>query len=261
MASAFLDRRKEEIDRETEREIEDIKKEILTRRPFAPTVKKLIIIGAIIGFALGILISIITEDSDPALLGIPLGAVVGVLIYFIKKGDYAAKSKALSEEELQRIADARARGQAKYDSEQQLFIQKTTEARKRYGSNTKNSQEVIKWLVQGFTTQIKAADRKSYIREVVASFSFSVTESKISAGYLQYDFLTNRYNNIPSFIDQVAFAQALALILQHDILKAFPTDPSDKAGRKSSVTISANDNNMMLTYKAANGNFIHAKTF
>ena len=259
MASAYLDMRKLAIDQETKKQTEEIRKEILGRLPTAPLIKTPLVAGMIGGMAFGVFLASTTGLLWLVLLGLGAGLAVGWCVHKARKDRFTEAYTALRKEEQERIARAEAEGLRRFEDEKNAFTEATKAARVRFGHNTKVSMQVIRWLVAGFTAEIRAADRKPHIREVSASYAFSVSETGIRAGYSTYDFFTNRYNNLTSFVDQVGFAQAMALIVQHDILLAFPSDPSDNSGRRSSVSIDANDNNMILTYKAANGNYIHAK--
>ena len=265
MESAFLDRRKIKIDHETALEKYEIEKEIAKRTPHAPTVGRTLKYLAFFGLLGGIILDFVLETIGCEILGAIIGVAAGIIVFFVRKQIYNAKCTAIRSEEARRKAEADEKSRIKFENEKEDYLRKITEARIKYGKNAKNAQDAIQWLVKTCSGCIETADRSDYIREVFVSFPFSVRESEISADYVKFDFYTRRRNNITSFTDQVGFAQALALILQFEIRKAFPYDPSfdpsDKSKGESKVAISGNDNNMVLTYRAPNANYKHPTPF
>jgi len=261
MKSDYLDRRERSIQNDVTREIGEIKKDILLRQPKDPIFSDSCKVAATAGFILGIILDFAVGQIGLGIACAAGGAVLGALYYFMGKGSCSAKRAALAKEEARRIAEAEENGRRRFAAEKAQFISDTTEARKQYGANAaKNAKKVINWLVQGFKTKIQTANREPHVRVVTAPFSFTVMENEILAEKMKFDFEKQRINSIKEFVNQVAFAQAMALILQYELQKLFPTDPSDKTGRRSEVTIAANDNHITLTYKAANGNYEHAVT-
>ena len=265
--SDYLNHRRAELDLDTAKAIEDIKANIVSRRPSPPNYGNCVKVCGIIGVLFGFFMAAIRERFSfgfSLLCGLG-GLIIGNPIYGILLYSNKMANKKLDNEQNQRIDEAQSIANERYSDYMNKYIQNTTKIRIEKGNNASKSQatnKIYRWLMDGFSEQIRMADRPKHIKWVVIQYSFSVHASEIVVdNYRRFDFVKERVNSFTSFIEQVGYAQAMAMILQAEIKKAFPYDPSDPTKYRSIVEITtANDENMVLTYRAVNGYFEHAQS-
>ena len=66
--------------------------------------------------------------------------------------------------------------------------------------------------------------------------------------------------DLPVFEDRVGFSQAIAKLVQFDMMTRFPKDPIAPSHAKPLVIITSDDSLMELRYQVANPNYRHAVT-
>ena len=156
------------------------------------------------------------------------------------------------------------------EQEKLRFQESTKAARIKYGGKTV-AMPIVKWIADQFETSIRKADRRSHLRTIQVPFVFDVDATAIyvkkwifnghSGAYgkaEEYNFTIHRFTTLPDFEDRVGFAQAMAKMVQFEIMRRFPRDPVAPTAAKPVVTISSDDTQMILTYEVINPNYQHA---
>ena len=143
-------------------------------------------------------------------------------------------------------------------------------ARTKYGGHTA-AQPIVKWLTTRFEKEIMNADRRPHLKNIEVVFAFRVDANQLATlkkvgntnqyGNTEiFDFNVNRFHDLPDYEDRVGFSQAMAKLVQFDIMRRFPKDPVAASHAKPVVVITSNDALMELRYQVANPNYRHAVT-
>lgn len=253
MASDYIESRRSLHEQEATREESNIRDEIARRRPYKRDTSIYFKVWIPFFTVAGFLVNYIAPG---AWMVCPfIGVLFAWLLRSMTIHDYKKTNESLDLEQERRIQEAKDKAERLLESERNEFKNQTKAARKRFGNNLPASVGIANWLEKGFANEIVAADRRKHIKFVTASYTFQVFSNKIVANNGTFDFQIERYNPLNSFVEQVGFAQTMAIVLKQRILKKFPWDSSDKAKVPASVTWDNNDSKMTLTYSAANGNY------
>ena len=143
-------------------------------------------------------------------------------------------------------------------------------ARTKYGGHTA-AQPIVKWLTARFEKEIMNADRRPHMKNIEVVFAFRVDANQLATlkkvnntnqyGNAEiFDFNVNRFHNLPDYEDRVGFSQAIAKLVQFDIMRRLPKDPVAPCHSKPVVVIVSNDALMELRYQVANPNYRPAVT-
>ena len=143
-------------------------------------------------------------------------------------------------------------------------------SRTKYGGRTA-AQPIVKWLDVRFEKEILAADRRPHNKNIEVVFAFRVDANQLATlkkvnntdqyGNAElFDFNINRFHDLPVFEDRVGFSQAIAKLVQFDMMTRFPKDPIAPSHAKPLVIITSDDSLMELRYQVANPNYRHAVT-
>ena len=148
-------------------------------------------------------------------------------------------------------------------------------SRNKYASHTA-AQPIVNWLSAYFEKQIMNADRRPHNKNIEVVFAFRVDANQVAtlkkvkvnntmkyANSELFDFNVNnvkRFHNLNDFEDRVGFSQAIAKLVQFDIMLRYPKDPVCPSHAKPVVQITSDDSLMELHYQVANPNYQHAVT-
>lgn len=151
--------------------------------------------------------------------------------------------------------------------EENSYKMKVKAAMAKYAGRTAQSKPIVDWLAQRYDKQIRSADRKPYVREIQAHFTFKATATEIQIlsplgnnyGVSErYDLFKNRFNNLNDFEDRVGFSRAMAKLVQFEMISRFPKDPVAPSAVQPKITITSDDETMYLHYTVPNPNYKHA---
>lgn len=156
------------------------------------------------------------------------------------------------------------------EQETNRFNASVKSARTKYGGHTA-AQPIVKWLTTRFEKEIMNADRRPHLKNIEVVFAFRVDANQLATlkkvnstnqyGNAEiFDFNVNRFHDLPDYEDRVGFSQAMAKLVQFDIMRRFPKDPVAASYAKPVVVIASNDALMELRYQVANPNYRHAVT-
>ena len=265
--SKYLEGRRNEIDNETAFKVRKIESEICRQTPSGPSDPTPYWIG---GGIVGILLWIFTGLF---FVGSIAFALIGFGAKVMTENMYQDEIRALNLSKRVRTDNAKAEGKRCYQQETRKYQEATLKARKRYGkllTSGKGYAPMVNWMAAQFDNEIRFADRRPHIREVTAPLYFIVEEDKIrarvhkapvekseSTQFAVFDYTIRGFTHVPNYLDQVGLAQALALILEHVIIRRYPYDPSDRTRYPAKIHFDANDNEITVTYVAANGSYRH----
>ena len=230
--------------------------------------------GCALGVAAPALLGVVTALTGPAMLiiGLIAGLFGATGIKKAKAGRDARHNNAL-DQQIQALND-RCDGECRQIDEKyaRLIAQESAAftatvkaARSKYGGHTA-ARPIVQWLDERFEKAIRNADRRPHVRQIDAVLVFRVEQYQLYTmkwiGYTQqfgsdeiFDFNINRFRDLPDFADRVGFAQAMAKLVQFDMMSRFPRDPVAGGHVKPVVVITSNDTRMELHYQVANPNY------
>lgn len=181
--------------------------------------------------------------------------------------DIQAQIQKLREDETHRYSQIDQEFQAELAKEKQRFKSAVAEARKKYGGRT-TYKPIVTWLADQFDAEIRKGDRRPHQKMITILFAFRVTEQGIErlewvshqghGGYGKsqgYEFGIHRFQNLVGLEEQVGFAQAVAKLVQFEIMMRFPQDPVLPTHAKPKVMITSDDSLMELHYEVMNPNY------
>lgn len=177
-----------------------------------------------------------------------------------------AQCKAIEKEYAQKLAQEKAR-----------FPEAVKTAKEKYGSSA-TVKPVVDLLVENFQEKILAASRATYIYEICVDFYFDVASYRVFICEKKYEgkfsylvatgrdgesfgFQENNIRNIPEVENQIGLAQALAKLVQFEIMRKYPKDPIAPSGARPQVSITSEDTQVHLCYSVVNANYITPKSF
>lgn len=233
-------------------------------------------IGAVlVVFVLGSMIS--ADGGFIIAAGLILIAVITFMLYrskLSKTNDHNDQLDRQAEALRRQEADQYRAIDEKYarmlERETARFNASVKASRAKYGGHTA-AQPIVRWLDVRFEKEIMGADRRSHNKNIEVVFAFRVdadqlvTLKKVSNtnqyGNAEiFNFNINRFHDLPDFEDRVGFSQAIAKLVQFDMMSRFPKDPIAPSHAKPLVIITSNDSMMELCYRVANPNYRHAVT-
>lgn len=125
------------------------------------------------------------------------------------------------------------------------------------------AQEIVDKLVQGFSAQIEACDRGSYVRVVEVPFSFAVYCDRVETPYGVYDFKTERVERLAGVDQCASLANAVAQAVQREITLRFEVDPSGGEVRPLEIAYEYEGDcaKAAMSYYATNADFVAVRSF
>lgn len=210
-----------------------------------------------------------------------IGIVVTLVVAFVAHQMRLSNTNTHNSQQDQQINDLRRQEvdqhRAVDEKYARMLVQETNRfnasvkaARTKYGGHT-SAQPIVQWLTTRFEKEIMNADRRPHLKNIEVVFAFRVDANQLATLKLvgntnQYgnaeifDFNVNRFHDLPDYEDRVGFSQAIAKLVQFDIMRRFPKDPVAASHAKPVVVITSNDALMELRYQVANPNYRHAVT-
>lgn len=216
-------------------------------------------IGCSTGWGMAIAVAIIVWILRHSFLdGIAVGIIflvpsaVIVFFYSLLKGEKInGKIRDCADETEKRIQEL--------EKEKEIEIikfkeehKKKCEERTKYYIQTKGTEKLEKWLCQKFSAQINGIDRRKHIKNLIATYHFTVEKTGIEGMNGRFDFTIERYKTLNDIYDQIGLARALGKKVQYAIQQAYKLDST---GTKTEIMVSGTDNHISLEYEAPNGNY------
>lgn len=219
----------------------------------------------------------------PLLVGAAIGAGAGYLINKSRKDKVDAHNQSVdqyNQQVSQQIADLQAeelvqcqkiddKYAKKLEQETNRFKNSVKASRVKYGGRTA-AKPIVKWLGDEFEKMIMNADRRPHVKDIQVVFAFRTEQYMVTTLKRVYggaygnaevfDFNINRFHALPDFEDRIGFSQAIAKLVQFDIMSRFPKDPLSPSPAKPLVVITSDDALMELRYQVANPNYRPAVT-
>lgn len=236
-------------------------------------------IGCMGSVAVAFILSMVASINGGAILLI--GIIGTLVITFIVHQMRLSNTNTHNSQQDRQISNLRQQEAAQHlavdekyarmlEQETSRFNASVKSARTKYGGHTA-AQPIVKWLTAHFEKEIMNADRRPHNKNIEVVFAFRVdayqlaTLKKVGStnqyGNAEiFDFNVNRFHNLPDYEDRVGFSQAMAKLVQFDIMRRFPKDPVSPCHSKPVVVITSNDALMELRYQVANPNYRHAVT-
>lgn len=126
------------------------------------------------------------------------------------------------QEEIERV---KREGEDKKRRYYQEFEKHAQDSIKRF-ANSSLVKEIVDWMAAGFFRQINAANRSSYIPEILVPFEFTVCENAVICNLGVFDFKEKRCRPIQDPEEQFALCKAISADLQLEIMTKYPKDVS-----------------------------------
>lgn len=139
------------------------------------------------------------------------------------------------------------------------------------------TKEITDYMLEPLLKTIRSYDRRSHIKEINVPFSFEVYPNKVMSSYGTYDFIIKRVQLLKSVKGQAALAYAIATAIHTEIITTFKVDPSGGEVFPMDIDYQYDTNyhehehanyheytnyvKVSMTYRAANGNFVEARSF
>lgn len=180
-----------------------------------------------------------------------VSGILGMIINASLKIDYKIEKQSL-EKKIKKIEDDTSIAMEQYYQEfesnaQQLSVQ--------YASS-KVAQEVIEWMTSRFCYSIDEAKRDSYVETIEAPFMFQVFKDKITCGFVTYNFMEKRCQDLDTNLKQAALSRAIASAIQVSIITKYPKDITGTQVKIDlSYKYSEQASEATITYIAPNANF------
>ena len=125
------------------------------------------------------------------------------------------------------------------------------------------AKEITDFMLKPLLKTIRSCDRRPHVKVINVPFSFEVYSNKVTSTYGTYDFEIERVQFLKTMEEQAALANAIATAIHTEIITTFEVDPS--GGEVDPMDIDyqygANYVKASMTYHAANGNFVEARSF
>lgn len=213
------------------------------------------VIGIVIAIVVWILAHSFTEGLGAGLVFMVASAIIVPIYSGLKKGKMNRKISECTKQTEEKIKKA----EKQRDEEIKLFgdiHRRKCEERTKYFIQSTQTSELEEWLCQKFSAQIDGIDRRKHVKELRASYHFTVESTGIVGDNGKFDFIIECYQVLNDFYDQIGLARALCKKVQYTMQKKYELDST---GTKAKITVSGNDNHMCLEYYASNGEYEFAK--
>ena len=210
-----------------------------------------------------------------------IGIVATIVVAFVAHQMRLSSTNAHNNQQDQQMNNLRQQEAAQHravdekyarmlEQETNRFKASVKSARAKYGGHTA-AKPIVQWLTTQFEKDIMGADRRAHLKNIEVVFAFRVDANQLATlkkvnnsnqyGNAEiYDFNVNRFRDLPDYEDRVGFAQAMAKLVQFEIMRRFPKDPISASHAKPVVVITSDDAMMELRYQVANPNYRHAVT-
>lgn len=125
------------------------------------------------------------------------------------------------------------------------------------------AKEITDFMLKPLLRTIRSCDRRPHIKEIDVPFSFEVYSNKVTSTYGTYDFEIERVQFLKSMEEQAALANAIATAVHTEIITSFEVDPSGGEVDPMDIDYRYGTNYIKasMTYHAANGNYVEARSF
>lgn len=212
---------------------------------------------------IGVVIAIIAWIfSHSFLIGLTVGilfimvsAVIVPIYSVIKKGEINGKISECTKRTEKKVKKLEKQREAEIVQFKDNHKKKCKERTNYYIQSTETG-ELEKWLCQKFDAQIAGIDRREHVKELKASYHFTVESTGIVGDNGKFDFIVKCYQVLNDFYDQIGLARALCKKVQFAMQKKYKLDST---GTIAKITVSGSDNHMCLEYYAPNGQYKFAK--
>lgn len=231
--------------------------------------------GLIVGIILGIAGCTQGASADAWLGTVAVCTVVGAIITIPVKSTSSLDSQhatvsAKMQEDLSKLdqeCEAKVKGIEQRYQKTIASQRAQFEEAQREGSVSFIGSPIAKEITDSMLTPllktIRSCDRRPHIKDITVPFSFEVYSNKVTSTYGTYDFEIERVEFLQSIEEQAALANAIATAIHTEIITTFEVDPS--GGEVDPMDIDyqygANYVKASMTYHAANGNFVEARSF
>ena len=192
--------------------------------------------------------------------------VAGVIVAIRAKSTKSLESKRLSIES--KMREDMARLDDVCDKEVRIHFEKAQHEYSAAFIGNAITKEIADYMLESLLKTIRSYDRRSHIREINVPFSFEVYPNKVMSSYGTYDFKIERVQFLKSMEEQAALAYAIATAIHAEITTIFEVDPSGGEVYPMDVDYQYDTNyeyisyvKASMTYHAANGNFVEARSF
>lgn len=125
------------------------------------------------------------------------------------------------------------------------------------------AKEITDSMLTPLLKTIRSCDRRPHIKDITVPFSFEVYSNKVTSTYGTYDFEIERVKFLETIGEQAALANAIATAIHTEIITTFEIDPSGGEVDPMDIDYQYGTNYVKasMTYHAANGNFVEARSF
>jgi acid phosphatase family membrane protein YuiD len=263
--SAYLTQKEDELTNQCEMSIraeETTRDQIINqaegKRPSKDKKSSGLVLAAVI---IGIIGGIALQNF---LLALIIFIVVLLCGFGIRKSSDSSQNQAIDKE----INDIRNRcseniRKLKADKDRKItamraeYDEKTSKSMKGYLKTSKTA-ELENWLAKRFFAQINGADRRPHIKDITATYTYSVQQDKVVGDDGVFDFEIQCYQKLSNIYDQIGLARAICKKIQRTTENTYKIDVN---GAKPTISRSSNDYTITLTYSAPNGKYQFAKSW
>lgn len=228
---------------------------------------------AFYGFIIGVILTIGMPScssgrasAEAWICFVAVCTVAGVIVAIRAKSTKSLESKRLSIES--KMREDMARLDDVCDKEVRIHFEKAQHEYSAAFIGSAVTKEIADYMLESLLKTIRSYDRRSHIKEISVPFSFEVYPNKVMSSYGTYDFKIERVQFLKSMEEQAALAYAIATAIHAEITTIFEVDPSGGEVYPMDVDYQYDTNDeyisyvkASMTYHAANGNFVEARSF
>ena len=208
-----------------------------------------------IGIVLAVIIWLMSQSFGEGIsAGITFLGLSAVIVFFysqLKGEQINRKIRECADETEKRIQELEKEKEIEIIKFKEVH-KKKCEERTKYYIQTKGTEKLEKWLCQKFSDQINGIDRRKHIKNLIATYHFTVEKTGIEGMNGRFDFMIERYKTLNDIYDQIGLARALGKKVQYAIQQAYKLDST---GTKTEIMVSGTDNHISLQYEAPNGKY------
>lgn len=248
--------RNESVARNEERQIrQKLQQDLAVWNKWIGRLKKISIGG---GFFCAVIV-VAYLGTEPG-SGIGIGSVCGCALYFILKSSIKNKKKDLETHAISNIQNSYDAADAKTQREIQVYDEEVRQNCQRILKNPSGISSMVDYVVMMFQRMVSHADAGAHMKFVEADFTYIVRINGISFKYQSnytnpqddFNFNKERYRDLKTDAECEGLAQVLA---KQTIQRMKSMAPPNSLN----ITVSHNDAEVTLHYKAANKNFVVAR--
>lgn len=228
----------------------------------------MISVGSIAGFIIGLIACTcmcVNEEMGSAIVTLVictlLGPIVGMVLGSIVSANNSKKVKqynrSINSEDVsrgQQTDEIRKKYEAMRSNYQRQFMEQAM-ARKNWFARSETGAEIYQWLFAEICRSIDLADRGVNVGQVDKAFTIGVLSRAVRSDFGMYDFGQHKVAELMP-LDQTALAYALCDRFQTELQSKYAMDASGTSAEiKYEVDLTENVANILITYKAVNGNY------